>query len=117
MKRKKPVGRRAKALTKTRLEPQQLSLFDAAEPVLRAPSSSNTPKRRVRGKAEKPPAPATPPILSPREAAAYLGVSKSTLKAWRGKKVGPPWRRRGARLVFYRLADLDHFLEDGAATR
>jgi excisionase family DNA binding protein len=53
-------------------------------------------------------------VLTPREAAAYLKVAVSTLKSWRAKKLGPAWRRRGARLVCYFPADLDAFLRRGA---
>ncbi|MBX9745615.1 MAG: helix-turn-helix domain-containing protein [Hyphomonadaceae bacterium] len=58
-----------------------------------------------------------PVVLSAREAAQYLGVSVSTLKNWRAKKVGPHWVMRGARLVAYKPADLDRFLDESSAKR
>ena len=56
-------------------------------------------------------------VLSAKEAAQYLGVSVSTLKNWRAKKIGPKSTRRGARLVAYRPADLEKFLDDNSARR
>jgi hypothetical protein len=56
-------------------------------------------------------------VLDPRETARYLGVSVSTLKLWRAKKIGPRWTIRGARLIGYRPADLEQFLELNSAKR
>jgi DNA-binding transcriptional regulator YiaG len=56
-------------------------------------------------------------VLGPSEAAQYLGVSVSTLKNWRAKNIGPKWTLRGARLVAYRPADLEKFLDDNSAKR
>lgn len=73
------------------------------------------PKKRVPNpKPSKPAASIGPAVLSPREAAAYLNVSASTLKAWRRQDIGPAWRRRGARLISYFLADLDVLLQASA---
>ena len=102
-------------------DPGQLGLFDAAD--TRAPARNGAPTKRPKslqtGHAR--PAPSPPPeravVLSPREAALYLGVSVSTLKAWRAKKIGPKWSMRGARLVAYRPADLERFLDDSTAGR
>jgi hypothetical protein len=116
MVKKAPPARRAKARIRRAGDQSQLSLFGALEPCAPTPSSMAKPRRRGKA-AAKPPAPAAAPFLTPRDAAVYLGVSVSTLKAWRAKKIGPVWRRRGARLVYYRPADLDRFLEDGAAAR
>jgi predicted DNA-binding transcriptional regulator AlpA len=58
-----------------------------------------------------------PVVLNPGEAAQYLGVSVSTLKNWRAKSIGPKWTMRGARLVAYRPADLEKFLDDNSAKR
>ncbi|NJO35895.1 MAG: helix-turn-helix domain-containing protein [Rhodospirillales bacterium] len=55
-----------------------------------------------------------PVVFSPREAAQYLGVSVSTLKLWRAQKIGPRWSKRGARLIAYRPADLEQFLDDNS---
>ena len=51
------------------------------------------------------------PLLPPKQAAAYLGVSLGTLEVWRCKKRYPlPYVKVG-RLVKYRQSDLDAFLE------
>jgi len=95
-----------------RSDPGQLNLFE--ERVQRPP-----PKPAAKAATEKPArvkaVPAEQPgLLTPREAAAYLRVSVATLKSWRAKKIGPVWRRRGARLVSYFPADLEAFLRDSA---
>jgi hypothetical protein len=96
-----------------------LSLFDAlvvdakgadAKPALR-------PRRPRKASPGAAPENGRASILTPPEAALFLSVSVAILKAWRAKNVGPPWRRRGARLVFYRRSDLEHFLDEGAAKR
>ncbi len=101
--------------------PGQLGLFDALDP---APASrERTAARTVRAPKRtrvQPAALATPQrsvVLNPREAAQYLGVSVSTLKLWRAKKIGPRWTMRGARLIGYRPADLEQFLDDNSGKR
>jgi hypothetical protein len=83
---------------KRRGDPGQLNLFEAPERRARAPERAPLP--RVNDKRVAVAQPERPVILSPREAAAYLGVAVSTLKSWRAKRIGPLWQRRGARLVF-----------------
>ncbi|MBN8607210.1 MAG: helix-turn-helix domain-containing protein [Caulobacterales bacterium] len=56
-------------------------------------------------------------MLDARAAAQYLGVSVSTLKSWRAKKIGPRWTMRGARLIGYRPADLERFLDESSENR
>lgn len=91
-------------------DPGQLGLFED-----RAPPAAAALKTRAQKAAPIPSAaPVRSAVLSPREAAAYLNVSVSTLKAWRAQKIGPAWRRRGARLISYFPADLDAFLAGGA---
>lgn len=46
-------------------------------------------------------------LLSTAEAARHLGVSTSSLRHWRSEGKGPAWCRRGPRLCFYLLADLE----------
>lgn len=98
-------------------DPRQMGLFDALEAPARAvrkrirPAKSAKPTLRTSG------VDARAAVLSAREAAQYLGVSVSTLKNWRAKKIGPLWVMRGARLVAYRPADLERFLEDNSAKR
>jgi hypothetical protein len=95
-----------------RSDPGQLNLFEDGEqrapPRPAAKAAIAKPARVKAAPAER------PTVLSPREAAAYLKVSVATLKSWRAKKIGPAWRRRGARLVSYFPADLEAFLRDGA---
>lgn len=106
---------------KGRSDPGQLGLFDMVE--TRAPAHETAPltqQRRTqtrRSKSAPPSVSERPIVLSPREAAQYLGVSVSTLKAWRAKKIGPKWTMRGARLIAYRPADLERFLDDNNAGR
>jgi hypothetical protein len=60
--------------------------------------------------------------ISPKAAAAYLGVSVRTLEEWRrawnraaeeGKpelRRGPPFFKIGGKRVLYEIGDLEHFL-------
>lgn len=105
--------KRGSGSRKRRGDPGQLNLFDAPQERMAVRSKPASPLR-VRTKRIVAVPIDRPVILSPREAAAYLGVAVSTLKSWRAKKIGPLWQRRGARLVFYFPADLDAFLRRGA---
>ncbi len=49
--------------------------------------------------------------LTPREASRYLGISDSALRLWRSKGVGPRHFAAGAKLIRYRRADLDAWVE------
>jgi excisionase family DNA binding protein len=51
------------------------------------------------------------PYLRPAEAARLLGLKPSTLAKWRSAGTGPRYTRSGPRLIIYRRADLDAFLE------
>ena len=113
---KSPAKRKAKRATTPAIDPRQMGLFDALE------STPAPPARPPRARAPKAKAPRSgaverPVVLGPSEAAQYLGVSVSTLKNWRAKKIGPKWTLRGARLVAYRPADLEKFLDDNSAKR
>ena len=113
---KSPAKRKAKHLAKSAIDPRQMGLFDVLE------AAPTTPARTPRARAAKVKPPRSgavdrPVVLSPSEAAQYLGVSVSTLKNWRAKKIGPKWTLRGARLVAYRPADLEKFLDDNSAKR
>jgi len=44
-------------------------------------------------------------------AARYVGVSAATLRFWRANDEGPRWFHAGERLVRYRRADLDEWIE------
>ena len=113
---------RKKREARERPDPRQLGLFDALDSPNPQPAPS--PAKRNRRSRAAPTtsggAPASPQrqaVLDPRETARYLGVSVSTLKLWRAKKIGPRWTIRGARLIGYRPADLEQFLELNSAKR
>lgn len=45
------------------------------------------------------------------EAAKHLGVSLSTVRAWRRNKVGPPYIKTDTGLVRYTVSDLDEYMQ------
>lgn len=49
--------------------------------------------------------------LTPLQAAKYLGISESALRLWRSAGEGPRHFRAGEKLVRYRRADLDSWIE------
>ncbi len=49
--------------------------------------------------------------LTPREAAAVLGVSRATLRVWRGRNEGPPAVRAGRRLWRYEERQLYQWMD------
>jgi len=49
--------------------------------------------------------------LAPRQAARYLGISEAALRLWRSRGEGPRFFRAGEKLVRYRRADLDSWIE------
>ena len=49
-------------------------------------------------------------LLNSDEAAEYLGLKRTTLEAWRCRGGGPLYLKLG-RIVKYRLADLDAFID------
>lgn len=51
-------------------------------------------------------------LLRTKQAAAYLGLSKSALDRWRLEGIGPRFSRLGKKLVVYAEADLLQHLED-----
>lgn len=48
--------------------------------------------------------------LNTPRAAALIGVSESTLTKWRKAGEGPPYHRRGPRLVYYLRAEVEAWL-------
>jgi predicted DNA-binding transcriptional regulator AlpA len=46
------------------------------------------------------------------QAAAYLGLSRSTLAKWRSRGEGPPWHRCGTHLVYYWQHEIDAWLDE-----
>ncbi len=49
-------------------------------------------------------------LLTPRQAAEYLGMPESTLAQWRSQRRGPPYIKLELRLVRYRASDLESWL-------
>lgn len=49
--------------------------------------------------------------LTPIKAARYLGISEASLRLWRSEGKGPRYFRAGEKLVRYRRADLDSWIE------
>lgn len=49
--------------------------------------------------------------LTPQQAAKYLGISEASLRLWRSEGKGPRYFRAGEKLVRYRRADLDTWIE------
>lgn len=45
-------------------------------------------------------------------AAMFLGITTSTLAAWRQRNYGPPYIRTGTRIVLYPKADLVQWIEN-----
>jgi hypothetical protein len=41
-----------------------------------------------------------------RFAAAFLGTATETLRTWRRRGIGPPWRKINGKLIRYSLAEL-----------
>ena len=52
-----------------------------------------------------------PNTLTPRQAAKYMGVSDAVLRLWRSDRKGPRYFKAGEKLVRYRRADLDAWIE------
>lgn len=49
--------------------------------------------------------------LTPKQAAKYVGISEAALRLWRAERKGPRYFRAGEKLVRYRRADLDQWIE------
>ena len=49
-------------------------------------------------------------LLDTREAAAFLGLSATSLEHWRGLRKGPPFVRVGPRAIRYAQTDLEAWL-------
>ena len=52
-----------------------------------------------------------PNTLTPQQAAKYMGISEAVLRLWRSEGKGPRYFRAGEKLVRYRRADLDSWIE------
>jgi predicted DNA-binding transcriptional regulator AlpA len=51
-------------------------------------------------------------VLTEAKAARYLGISGAALRLWRSEGKGPRHFRAGEKLVRYRRADLDAWIEE-----
>jgi predicted DNA-binding transcriptional regulator AlpA len=49
--------------------------------------------------------------LNERQGAKYLGVSAAALRLWRAQEKGPRYYKAGEKLIRYRKADLDAWIE------
>lgn len=49
--------------------------------------------------------------LTPIQAAKYIGISEAALRLWRSQGIGPRHFKAGEKLVRYRRADLDAWIE------
>lgn len=49
--------------------------------------------------------------LTPLKAAKYLGISEASMRLWRSEGRGPRYFRAGEKLIRYRRADLDSWVE------
>ncbi len=52
----------------------------------------------------------SPRLLTPKEAAHFLGVPEGTLAQWRSQRRGPPYVKLEERLVRYRQSDLEGYI-------
>ena len=50
-------------------------------------------------------------MMTPEEVAAYLRIQPNTLKVWRAEGVGPVCHRYNSKVVRYRRADVDAWLD------
>lgn len=53
-------------------------------------------------------------VLTPQEAALYIGYSIHTLKAWRAQGIGPKFVKAGS--IRYRVKDLEAWLDEKTVT-
>jgi predicted DNA-binding transcriptional regulator AlpA len=49
--------------------------------------------------------------LTPVKAARYVGISEAALRLWRAEGKGPRYFKAGEKLIRYRRADLDAWIE------
>ncbi len=53
-------------------------------------------------------------FMSAKEAAEYLGVTKSHMARMREWKIGPKWYNIGLKLIKYKQSDVDEWIEEQA---
>lgn len=49
-------------------------------------------------------------MLTTRQAAELLGIAPKTLRNWRYLNLGPPYKKRGYKAVFYEESAIDRFI-------
>lgn len=49
--------------------------------------------------------------FTPKQAAKYVGISEAALRLWRSEGKGPRHFKAGEKLIRYRRADLDSWIE------
>jgi excisionase family DNA binding protein len=49
-------------------------------------------------------------LLTPKQAAEFLGVPEGTLAQWRSQRRGPSFIKLEGRLVRYRLSDVENYV-------
>lgn len=59
--------------------------------------------------------PETPRFVTDREAAAILGFSLQTVRNWRWKRVGPPYRVKN-RSIRYEVSEILAWMNEGKIT-
>lgn len=57
------------------------------------------------------------PWLDTEEAAAYIGSTLNTLRAWRARGRGPKFHNIRTRMIRYHRDDLDDFIRGGGVAR
>jgi predicted DNA-binding transcriptional regulator AlpA len=50
--------------------------------------------------------------LTTKQAAKFIGISEAALRVWRADGVGPRYYKAGTKLVRYRRADLERWIEE-----
>lgn len=57
------------------------------------------------------------PWMDTDEAAAYIGSTRNTLRAWRARGRGPKFHNVRTRMIRYHRDDLDGFVRSGGVAR
>lgn len=90
------------------LTPEQLLADLAASALLREPASGNAESEELSdGWHKRSPNDLVDPVTASRR----MRLSKSKLAAMRCRGDGPKFVKMGTRTVFYRVQDIDHYLE------
>jgi hypothetical protein len=88
-------------------------MSSALDPLLDALAEAIAARVAERLPAPPAPAPRQPQWLSPKAAAAHLGLAVKTLEEWRARGEGPKAHKVGKRALRYALADLEAFARRG----